>query len=187
MKLPFPAGTNAPPADEPGPSSSSGESSAAVTALYREHALGLVRLAYITLGNRAAAEDIVQEAFCGLYRRWDQLTAADKALAYLRSSVLNGCRNAYRQAGRPARVMHLRPEDSAEAAALIGEQRREVMPALRHLPLSLSDGLATPQAALAGPARRRRGCRRHRHAPARGQGPGGHGHLTRRNQDRHRG
>lgn len=134
MKLPFPAGTNAPSADEPGPSSSSGESSAAVTALYREHALGLIRLAYITLGNRAAAEDIVQEAFCGLYRRWDQLTAADKALAYLRSSVLNGCRNAYRQAGRPARVVHLRPEDSAEAAALIGEQRREVISALRCLP-----------------------------------------------------
>jgi RNA polymerase sigma-70 factor (sigma-E family) len=134
MKLPFPAGSRAPFADEPGPSTSSGESSAAVTALYREHALGLIRLAYITLGNRAAAEDVVQEAFCGLYRRWDQLTAADKALAYLRSSVLNGCRNAYRQAGRPAHVMHLPPEDSAEAAVLIGERRREVISALRRLP-----------------------------------------------------
>jgi DNA-directed RNA polymerase specialized sigma24 family protein len=41
----------------------------AVTALYREHALGLVRLAYVTSGSRSLAEDIVQEAFCGLYRR----------------------------------------------------------------------------------------------------------------------
>jgi RNA polymerase sigma-70 factor (sigma-E family) len=134
MKLPLPAGTSAPSANEPGPSTSSGESSAAVTALYREHALGLIRLAYITLGNRAAAEDIVQEAFCGLYRRWDRLSDTGKALPYLRSSVLNGCRNAYRQARRPAHVMHLPPDESAEAAVLIGERRHEVISALRRLP-----------------------------------------------------
>jgi DNA-directed RNA polymerase specialized sigma24 family protein len=42
----------------------------AVTALYREHAAGLTRLAVAMLGDRPAAEDVVQEAFCGLYRRW---------------------------------------------------------------------------------------------------------------------
>ena len=42
----------------------------AVTALYRAHALGLIRLAVVMLGDRPAAEDVVQEAFCGLYRRW---------------------------------------------------------------------------------------------------------------------
>ena len=31
----------------------------AVTALYEAHALGLVRLAYVMLGDRAAAEDVV--------------------------------------------------------------------------------------------------------------------------------
>ncbi len=40
----------------------------AVTALYRGHALGLIRLAVAMLGDRAAAGDVVQEAFCGLYR-----------------------------------------------------------------------------------------------------------------------
>lgn len=134
MKLPFPAGTSARSADKPDPLPASGESSAAVTALYREHALGLVRLAYITLGNRAAAEDVVQEAFAGLYRRWDHLSDTGKAPSYLRSSVLNGCRNAYRKEGRPARITHVPPEDSAEAAALLGEQRREVISALRRLP-----------------------------------------------------
>ena len=44
-----------------------------VTALYAEHALGLVRLAVVMLGDHPAAEDVVQEAFLGLYRRWDQL------------------------------------------------------------------------------------------------------------------
>ena len=47
--------------------------SLAVTALYHEHALSLIRVAHIMLGNRAAAEDVVQDAFCGLYRRWGHL------------------------------------------------------------------------------------------------------------------
>src|SRR5438445_2029193 len=55
---------------------------AAVTAIYQAHALGLIRLAVIMLGDRPAAEDVVQEAFCGLYRRWHALTDTEKALSY---------------------------------------------------------------------------------------------------------
>lgn len=54
----------------------------AVTALYEAHALGLIRLGVIMLGDRPAAEDVVQEAFCGLYRRWHSLSDTTKALAY---------------------------------------------------------------------------------------------------------
>jgi RNA polymerase sigma-70 factor (sigma-E family) len=107
---------------------------AAVTALYREHATGLIRLAYITSGSRSVAEDVVQEAFCGLYRRWAQLSDTDKALAYVRSSVLNGCRSAWRRAQRRPRVVHLPPAASAEAAALTAEDQREVVAALQRLP-----------------------------------------------------
>ena len=39
-----------------------------MTALYQDHALGLTRLAHVMLGDRQAAEDVVQEAFTGLYR-----------------------------------------------------------------------------------------------------------------------
>jgi len=52
-----------------------------VTALYQAHALGLVRLAYVMLGSRASAEDVVQEAFYGLYRRWDRLSDKGRALS----------------------------------------------------------------------------------------------------------
>jgi RNA polymerase sigma-70 factor (sigma-E family) len=142
MRLPpSPAGA-ASPADGPGLGEPSGESDAAVTALYREHALGLIRLAYVSQGSRAAAEDIVQEAFCGLYRRWNHLSSPDKALAYLRSSVLNGCRNAARRSGRlPRTVTHEPPAASAESAALIGELRREVIGALRRLPARQREAL----------------------------------------------
>jgi hypothetical protein len=44
-----------------------------MTAQYEAHALGLLRLAYVMLGERAAAEDVVQDAFLGLCKRWSKL------------------------------------------------------------------------------------------------------------------
>ncbi|MBO0775902.1 MAG: hypothetical protein J2P34_06265, partial [Actinobacteria bacterium] len=58
------------PAGRAGPAAAQ----AAVTALYEAHALGLIRLAHVMLGQRQGAEDVVQEAFCGLYRRWPRLS-----------------------------------------------------------------------------------------------------------------
>ena len=112
-----------------------------VTALYQAHALGLIRFAYLLLGERQAAEDVVQEAFAGLYRRWEKLSDPGKALPYVRSSVLNGCRSQLRRHGRaPAGLAAAGLADaalsvvSAEAAVLSAEQRRSVLRALRQLP-----------------------------------------------------
>jgi RNA polymerase sigma factor (sigma-70 family) len=109
-----------------------------VTVLYRDNALKLTRMAHIMLGSRAAAEDVVHDAFCGLYRRWEQLESKDKALAYVRSSVLNGCRtalrgSAVRQTSGPAEA-HTANVPSAEAMALMSEERRDVVRALWQLP-----------------------------------------------------
>ena len=109
----------------------------AVTALYRAHALGLIRLAVVMLGDRPAAEDVVQEAFCGLYRRWYSLSDTGKALSYVRSSVINGCRSVLRRRPRQAGLDPLTgepPGESAESAALIGEEHRQVLTAIRRLP-----------------------------------------------------
>jgi DNA-directed RNA polymerase specialized sigma24 family protein len=70
-----------PPPPEPGPPTPLSEAAAAVTALYEAHALGLIRLGVVMLGDRGAAEDVVQEAFCGLYRRWHALSDTTNALA----------------------------------------------------------------------------------------------------------
>jgi len=112
------------------------DAEAAVTALYEVHALGLVRLAHVILGDREAAEDVVQEAFGGLYRRWHHLLDTDRALPYVRSAVLNGCRTALRRqrarnGGTDVPAPHVA---SAEASVLTSEDRREVMRALRLLP-----------------------------------------------------
>jgi RNA polymerase sigma factor (sigma-70 family) len=107
----------------------------AVTALYAEHALGLTRLAYVMLGDKASAEDVVQDAFCGLYRNWASLADPAKALPYLRVSVLNGCRSAGKQRSlRARRAIHEPAAASAEAVVLAGEEQRSVLPAIRRLP-----------------------------------------------------
>ena len=59
--------------------------------LYRAHALTLVRLAVLLLGDRPSAEDVVQDAFMGLHRTLSGLRDRDKALAYLRTAVVNAC------------------------------------------------------------------------------------------------
>ena len=69
-----------------------------------------------------------------------------KALPYLRSSVLNGCRSALRR----RRTRHDRPAggasgwdttESAEASALLGEEHREVLAALQALPARQREAL----------------------------------------------
>jgi DNA-directed RNA polymerase specialized sigma24 family protein len=91
---------------------------AAVGALYEASALGLIRMAYVMLGDLPSAEDVVQEAFCGLYRRWDGLASTDGTLYYVRTSVLNGCRSALRRrAVRRGFVQHRTLADEPPAAS----------------------------------------------------------------------
>ena len=111
----------------------------AVTTLYAEHAVGLIRLAVVMLGDRPAAEEVVQEAFCGLYQRWGRLSDPGKALPYARSAVLNGCRTALRRRARWQSRPVADPElwetaESAESSVLASEEHREVLAALRRLP-----------------------------------------------------
>jgi RNA polymerase sigma-70 factor (sigma-E family) len=107
-----------------------------VTALYQAHATGLVRLAMLMLGgDQGAAEDVVQDAFFGLYRRWGALGDPGRALSYARSSVLNGCRDVLRKRSRRIPAALAEPNvESAEARVLLGEEHHEVLAALRRLP-----------------------------------------------------
>jgi RNA polymerase sigma-70 factor (sigma-E family) len=128
--------TNAAPRSDPRPRADEG-----VTALYAAHAVGLIRLGFVMLADRGAAEDVVQDAFLGLYRNWDRLHDPASALPYLRSSVLNGCRAALRTQARrdrkhraTAALDDWRPLESAEAAVLLAEEHQEVLAAVRRLP-----------------------------------------------------
>ena len=112
-----------------------------VTELYQLHRLGLIGTALVLTGDRPTAEDVVQEAFAGLYRRWEKLSDPGKALPYVRASVLNDCRSQLRRHGRAPAVTAAAgladaapPVVSAESAVLSAEQSRSVLRALRQLP-----------------------------------------------------
>jgi RNA polymerase sigma-70 factor (sigma-E family) len=122
-----------------------------VTELYEAHALSLARLALVMLGDAAAAEDVVQDAFLGLYRRWDRLADPAAAQSYLRTSVLNGCRTALRHRARhgvlsagadaQAAVLTGPSLESAEATVTRGEEHRAVLAAIRRLPARQREAL----------------------------------------------
>ena len=58
--------------------------------LYRDRYQPMVRLAYLLTGNQAVAEELVQDAFVSVHRRWDRATNPS---AYLRTAVVNACRS----------------------------------------------------------------------------------------------
>ena len=97
-----------------------------------------MRIAAVMLGSRTAAEDAVQDAFCGLFRKWHQLSDPGKALPYVRSAVMNRCRSELRRQARLERRAdhNHRPlgAESPEQAAILGEEHRDVLAALRRLP-----------------------------------------------------
>lgn len=103
--------------------------------LYRDHYRPLVRLASLLLDDRAASEEVVQDAFVALFRRWDSVADPTKRLAYLRSAVLNGARSRSRRRLVRRRLALAPPgtRESAEAGALRSEDRRAVLKALREL------------------------------------------------------
>jgi len=107
---------------------------AAVTDLFRRHHLELVRLALLMTGDVATAEDVVQDAFERLHRRWPSLHRQDSGLAYVRSSVLNGCRSVHRRARVARRHAARLAEPPASGADAAADERSDLMAALLGLP-----------------------------------------------------
>jgi RNA polymerase sigma-70 factor (sigma-E family) len=107
-----------------------------VAVIFAEHHVGLVRLALIMVGDQATAEDVVQEAFARTHAGRGRLRDPGRALVYVRSAVLNGCRSVLRRRATVFRraVPYEPPVWSAESAAMVTEERRELLVALRKLP-----------------------------------------------------
>ncbi|MET9606890.1 SigE family RNA polymerase sigma factor [Streptomyces sp. NPDC006512] len=107
-----------------------------VSELYHAHRLGMVRLAVLLVDDPATAEDVVQDAFTALYRRYgEQITEVDNALGYLRTAVVNTSRSVLRRR-RTARAWvppMTADVPSAEASVVLGEAHREVLAALGKL------------------------------------------------------
>ncbi len=104
----------------------------AVSDLFRAHRVGLTRLALLLVDDEATAQDVVQDAFLGLYQRYDRLHNQAAAVDYLRSAVLNLSRSVLRRR-RTARgyvPRHEAPARSAESLAMMRAEHRAVLQAL---------------------------------------------------------
>lgn len=108
----------------------------AVTRLYSEHYRPLVRLAALLVRDHATAEEVVQDAFVAMHGAWRRLRDPNKALSYLRQSVVNRARSVLRH--RAVVEKHapkaLPDAPSAEHGALGELERAAVIAALRRLP-----------------------------------------------------
>lgn len=111
----------------------------AISLLFLAHHRRLVGLASLLVDDRETAEDVVQEAFASLYRRWRQLRDPGAAVAYLNRAVVNGGRDVLRHGRRVTALeprMVPRPEEvsSAENDAIEHDDADRLWQAVQKLP-----------------------------------------------------
>jgi len=112
------------------------EADRALTAMYDAEYRSLVRMSAVMLGDVGSAEEVVQESFIAVHAAWRGLRDMDKAVHYLRRSVLNRSRSVLRHRAVVDRhtPKHEPEMPSAEQAAFIRLERSAVVSALRSLP-----------------------------------------------------
>ncbi|HEX9695876.1 MAG TPA: SigE family RNA polymerase sigma factor [Actinomycetota bacterium] len=103
--------------------------------LYEQHAAEAVRVAYLLTGDRALAEDLVQDAFVRLASRFADLREQAAFAAYLRKTIVNLARMHFRARSRERQ----RERRAAAGATAIPagpplEARDEIVRALARLP-----------------------------------------------------
>jgi RNA polymerase sigma-70 factor (sigma-E family) len=110
----------------------------AVEQLYAAHWRELVRLSAMLVRDVGTAEEVVQDAFVAMHRKWNTLRDPDRALGYLRRAVVNGSRSRLRHLKvvrahaerQPAPVIGRGDDESA----LETERRTAVLDSLEALP-----------------------------------------------------
>jgi RNA polymerase sigma-70 factor (sigma-E family) len=107
-----------------------------LTELYHAQRLGMVRLSILLVDDLGTAEEVVQDAFTALYKRFgENLDDVENAMAYLRTSVVNLSRSVLRRR-RTARAYvppHEPDASSPEDAAVLSEEHSQVLAAVRRL------------------------------------------------------
>jgi RNA polymerase sigma-70 factor (sigma-E family) len=115
-----------------------------VTEIYFGHYHALVRLAVLLVHDVQTAEEVVQDAFEAMHLASRRLRDSERALQYLRQTVVNKSRSVLRH--RKVVDMHApKPapdEPSAEHAALAILERSAVAAALRALPERQREAIA---------------------------------------------
>jgi len=92
----------------------------------------LYRTAYLMLGDRADAEDLVQTALAKTYANWGRVRSVDAAPGYARTTLVNTAASWFRKKGwRNERPTEVLPENLHETDL---SDRRTIIDALGTLP-----------------------------------------------------
>jgi RNA polymerase sigma-70 factor (sigma-E family) len=104
--------------------------------LYARHASSAGRLAYLLTGDRAAAEELVQEAFVRLVGRFRHRRVPDAFDAYLRRAIVNLHTSQLRRVRLERRELERARTSAAAVPATLPdlESRDEIWRALLELP-----------------------------------------------------
>jgi RNA polymerase sigma-70 factor (sigma-E family) len=115
----------------------------ALTEIYETEYRSLVRMSTMLLGDIGSAEEVVQDCFIAMHAAWYGLREADKALHYLRRSVVNRSRSVLRHRIVVDRHTPKHEPDmpSAEQAAITQLERSAVISALGTLPVRQREAL----------------------------------------------
>ncbi|MGH3509351.1 MAG: SigE family RNA polymerase sigma factor [Nocardioidaceae bacterium] len=119
---------------ESGAVSDDWDADAAVEQLYAGHYRRLVRLAVLLVRDVGTAEEVVQDSFVAMHGRWGRLEDPDKALAYLRQTVVNRSRSVLRHRGVQRRHLESVPAGVPVAEGPDLGERQRLLDALRQLP-----------------------------------------------------
>lgn len=102
-----------------------------VTRLYDAEYPGMKRLAYTLISNDAEPEEVVQDAFMEVFRRYDELRRPG---AYLRTAVVSRCRSTLRRRRlvgsrppEPPPTLSGEPEHLWDVLATLTEDQRTVV------------------------------------------------------------
>ncbi|WP_310964161.1 RNA polymerase sigma factor [Nocardioides terrisoli] len=108
----------------------------ALVGLYDRHYATLVRVAVLLVRDRETAEDVVQDAFVDMCRRWPRLRDREAAAGYLRTAVVNRSRSVLRHRKVVDRQRPERTDTApgADESVLSRSTRTAVLDALAALP-----------------------------------------------------
>jgi RNA polymerase sigma-70 factor, ECF subfamily len=96
---------------------------------YSAHFAGLAVQLYAYLGDRAEAQDVVQEAFCRAWQRWSRISAYEDPVAWVRKVAWRLAISRWRR--------------TKTALAFVRRQREEHVPAVSPDRVALAAALAT--------------------------------------------
>lgn len=105
-----------------------------IGALFDHSYPSLKGLAYVMLGDAAAAEEVAQDAFVKAFSFWSRFKDVEHPEAYLRKIVINLCRSRIRRTGIEQRVNAVVHRDAETTVEPPPETSLDLWDAVKRLP-----------------------------------------------------